>query len=106
MQSEETKPPLLDRFLTLWIFVAMTIGVGVGAIFPEITTIFDVLRTDTVSLPIAIGLLWIMYPLLAKVKYEELSKVAKAWKRVRFNVSPFLNWTIGLFLMFGPTLVV
>ncbi len=93
------KLTLLDRFLTIWIFLAMAIGVGAGAAFPEIANIFDRLRIDTVSLPIAIGLLWMMYPPLAKVKYEELSKVAKAWKM--FSVSLFLNWIVGPFLMFG-----
>ncbi|MCP8319787.1 MAG: ACR3 family arsenite efflux transporter [archaeon] len=90
--------PVLERFLTLWIFLSMAFGVGLGAVFPEIATIFDMLRIETVSLPIAIGLLWMMYPPLAKVKYEELSKVAKAWKM--FSVSLFLNWVIGPFLMF------
>ncbi len=97
--NEAGKLPLLDRFLTLWIFLAMAIGVGLGAVFPKIATILDMLRIDTVSLPIAIGLLWMMYPPLAKVKYEELSKVAGAWKM--FSVSLFLNWVVGPFLMFG-----
>ncbi|MEM2896294.1 MAG: ACR3 family arsenite efflux transporter [Candidatus Bathyarchaeia archaeon] len=98
MYEEASKLPLLDRFLTLWIFIAMMVGVGIGAVFPEITIILDMLRIETVSLPIAIGLLWMMYPPLAKVKYEELSKVAKAWRM--FSVSLFLNWIIGPFLMF------
>ena len=97
--KETNKLTLLDRFLTFWIFLAMTIGVVLGAIFPEIASIFDRLRIDTVSLPIAIGLLWMMYPPLARVKYEELSKVIKAWKM--FSVSLFLNWIVGPFLMFG-----
>ena len=59
---------LLDRFLPLWIFLAMAVGVGLGYVFPGIATAFDALRIDTVSLPIAIGLLWMMYPVLAKVK--------------------------------------
>jgi len=90
---------LLNRFLTLWIFLAMAIGVGAGAAFPEISKILDALRIDTVSLPIAVGLLWMMYPPLAKVKYEELSKVTKAWKM--FTVSIIQNWLVGPFLMFG-----
>lgn len=98
----ETAPQrlsLLTRLLTLWIFVAMAIGVGVGAAFPEIGKILDALRIDTISMPIAVGLLWMMYPPLAKVKYEELSKVAKAWKM--FGVSIIQNWLVGPFLMFG-----
>jgi len=77
----------------------MAFGVGVGAAFPEIARILDALRIDTVSLPIAVGLLWMMYPPLAKVKYEELSKVARAWKM--FSVSIIQNWLVGPFLMFG-----
>ncbi len=90
---------LLNRFLTLWIFLAMALGVGAGAAFPEISQILDAMRIDTVSLPIAVGLLWMMYPPLAKVKYEELSKVAKAWKM--FSISIIQNWLVGPFLMFG-----
>jgi ACR3 family arsenite transporter len=89
---------LLDRFLPLWIFLAMAVGVGLGYVFPGIAIAFDALRIDTVSLPIAIGLLWMMYPVLAKVKYEELGKVATAWKM--FSVSAVLNWVIGPAIMF------
>jgi len=98
-ESERQRLSLLNRFLTLWIFLAMAFGVGVGAAFPEIARILDALRIDTVSLPIAVGLLWMMYPPLAKVKYEELSKVARAWKM--FSVSIIQNWLAGPFLMFG-----
>ncbi len=84
---------IIDRFIPIWIFATMALGVGLGYVFPEIASVFDVLRIDTVSLPIAIGLLWMMYPVLTKVKYEELSKVATAWKM--FGVSIILNWIIG-----------
>lgn len=77
----------------------MVVGVGLGAVYPDISLIFDALRIDTVSLPIAVGLLWMMYPPLARVKYEDLSKVAKAWKM--FAVSLVQNWLVGPFLMFG-----
>ena len=90
---------IIDRFLPVWIFLTMALGVGMGYLFPEIATVFDVLRIDTVSLPIAIGLLWMMYPVLTKVRYEELSKVAQAWKM--FGVSIILNWLIGPVIMFG-----
>jgi len=88
----------LDRLLPVWIFAAMALGVGLGYVFPGIATAFDTLRIDTVSFPIAVGLLWMMYPVLAKVKYEELGKVALAWKL--FAVSVVLNWIIGPVIMF------
>jgi len=77
----------------------MAIGVGAGWAFPQIATIFNMLQIGTVSLPIAIGLLWMMYPPLARVKYEDLGKVKGAKKM--FGVSLFLNWVIGPFLMFS-----
>jgi ACR3 family arsenite transporter len=90
---------LLDRFLPLWIFLAMALGVILGAVWPGIKDVFNALSIDTVSLPIAIGLLWMMYPVLAKVKYEELGKIAQAWEQ--FGVSLVLNWIIGPIIMFG-----
>jgi ACR3 family arsenite transporter len=88
----------LDRFLPLWIFAAMALGVILGAVAPGIKDIFNALSIGTVSLPIAVGLLWMMYPVLAKVKYEELGKVAQAWEQ--FSVSLVLNWAIGPVIMF------
>ena len=89
---------LLDRFLPLWIFAAMALGVILGAVAPGIKDVFNALSIGTVSFPIAVGLLWMMYPVLAKVKYEELGKVAQAWEQ--FSVSLVLNWVIGPVLMF------
>ncbi len=91
------KLSLLDRFLPLWIFLAMGIGVLLGFL-PGIVDLFNLVQFGTVSLPIAVGLLWMMYPVLAKVKYEELGKVATAWKM--FGVSVILNWAIGPVIMF------
>ena len=93
------KLSVLDRFLTLWIFLAMAIGVGAGALFPQLPGFLGRLSVGTISVPIAVGLLWMMYPPLARVKYEELSKVGKAWKM--FSLSLFQNWLVGPFLMFG-----
>lgn len=89
---------LLDRFLPLWIFAAMALGVILGAVAPSIKDAFNALSIGTVSFPIAVGLLWMMYPVLAKVKYEELGKVAQAWEQ--FSVSLILNWAIGPVIMF------
>jgi arsenite transporter len=89
---------LLDRFLPLWIFAAMVFGVILGAVTPGIKDVFNALSIGTVSFPIAVGLLWMMYPVLAKVKYEELGKVAQAWEQ--FSVSLILNWAIGPVIMF------
>jgi ACR3 family arsenite transporter len=88
----------LDRFLPVWILLAMALGVGLGAVAPGIKDVFNALSIGTVSLPIAVGLLWMMYPVLAKVKYEEIGKVGKAWKQ--FSVSLFLNWVVGPMIMF------
>jgi len=90
---------LLDRFLPVWIFLAMAVGVGLGAVAPGMKDVFNALRIDTVSLPIAIGLLWMMYPVLAKVRYEELGKIGDAKRQ--FSVSLILNWLIGPALMFA-----
>ena len=89
---------LLDRFLPLWIFAAMALGVILGAVAPGIKDVFNALSIGTVSFPIAIGLLWMMYPVLAKVKYEELGKVGQAWEQ--FSVSLILNWLVGPIVMF------
>lgn len=77
----------------------MAIGVGAGSIFPQLPKLLETLSVGTISLPIAVGLLWMMYPPLARVKYDELSKVRGAWKM--FGVSLFQNWLVGPFLMFG-----
>jgi len=91
--------PLLDRFLTAWIFLAMVIGVGVGYFFPGAARALDALRLGTVSLPIAFGLIWMMYPPLARVRYEEMGKVARSGGLLTFSL--LQNWLIGPLLMFG-----
>jgi len=89
----------LDRFLPLWIVLAMALGLGLGAAVPGLPAALDALSVGTISLPIAVGLLWMMYPVLARVKYEELSHVGRAWKL--FGISLLLNWVVGPVLMFG-----
>jgi len=89
---------ILDRLLPLWIFLAMAFGIGLGAVLPRIKDIFNALSIGTVSLPIAVGLIWMMYPVLAKIKYEELGKIAQA--KEQFTVSLILNWVIGPAIMF------
>jgi ACR3 family arsenite transporter len=98
-EGKSKRLSLLDRYLTIWIFLAMAIGVGSGAVFPQLPKLIDTLSIGTISLPIAVGLLWMLYPPLARVKYEELPKIGKAWKM--FGVSLFQNWIVGPFLMFG-----
>ena len=94
----KAKLKFLDKYLTGWIFLAMIIGVSLGFLFPDIKTIFDKLSIGTTNIPLAIGLILMMYPPLAKVDYSLLSKAFQDKKAM--TLSLFLNWVIGPVLMF------
>jgi ACR3 family arsenite transporter len=89
---------VLNRLLPLWIFVAMAAGITLGKLFPNLGPALDSVKLDTVSLPIAIGLLWMMYPVLAKVNYGKIPAIVGNWKMS--GTSLVLNWIVGPALMF------
>ena len=92
----------LDRFLPLWIALAMGAGLGLGSLIPSLNDGLDKLRIGTVSLPIALGLLLMMYPVLAKVRYEDLGRAKHdgVSNGLFFGVSLFLSWVVGPLFMF------
>ncbi len=91
----------LNRFLTLWIFLAMAVGVSAGYAFPNLANSLNSLTVGATSIPIAIGLIWMMYPPLARVRYEDLKNIVReSGSRTMLSASLVLNWLVGPLLMF------
>ena len=89
----------INRFLPLWIVAAMALGLGIGRVWPGLGAVLDRMRLAGVSVPIAVGLLWMMYPVLAKVRYDAVGRHVRNGRLIGTSLA--LNWIVGPILMFA-----
>jgi len=100
---KQAKLKILDRYLTLWIFIAMGVGISIGYFTPNVAVVINSVSTGTTNIPLAIGLILMMYPPLAKVNYSLIPSVFKDTRAM--SLSLVLNWIIGPVLMFTLALI-
>ncbi|AKP67136.1 ACR3 family arsenite efflux transporter [Companilactobacillus ginsenosidimutans] len=103
MEKTSKKLSIFDRYMTWWIILAMVIGVMIGFLWPNTANVINKLSIGTTSLPIAIGLILMMYPPLTKVKYEEMGHVFKDWRTL--TISLVENWVVGPLVMFALAVI-